>query len=130
MEWYKDPKFRKLQDRWYKKLARLGFNDIEQDDNYLNQTSYVLSASGKGDLDKALLSIEAKTEYYSICRRFLQAYQFESEVDRKIFEYHSEGVGIRDIVKKVKLRGRVTNRRNINEKLMALIKEMKTGKYG
>lgn len=88
--------YEKLRAIWYKKLEKDGFTDIEQLDGNLKQwsTRFV----GK----HSQVTREAKQAYYSMASRFLSEYTFESSLDRIIWEYHSNGMSVRDIADTLK----------------------------
>lgn len=126
----KSKSFSKLEKVWYKKLRKSGFVDIEYDEKNLKQFSGKTSIDrddGSSKLDGwhkmgATTSIRDhwKFNYYQRARDFLRTYEFKNKTERKIFEMHSEGIGIRVIAKELR-----TYRRKIHELLQALIKEMK-----
>lgn len=89
----------KIKDEWYKKLKASGFNDIEHKDGSINP-SHIRRQQ------KHPIYREAIQEYYYMCYHFLHEYAFPNEIERVIWEYHTEGVGVRDIadtLHKVKL---------------------------
>lgn len=88
-----DNKTKKLQKIWYKKLKSSGFNDLEHADGTMNSSSMVTHTW------KTPLQIEVATAYYELANRFLNEYEFQSEIDRSIWEYHSNGISYRNIVK-------------------------------
>jgi len=138
-EWNKTPKFLKLQKSWYKKLAKSGFVDEEQDETYLKQPSGIMSLSlqstpnlendtdGRNDRRDAILSQASRQlsespryKYYASCRSFIQKYVFKNKKDRQIFEFHTEGFSIRDIEIKTKV-----SRRKVHETIKRLVKVMR-----
>ncbi len=74
-------------------------------------------------------------EYYRMAGYFLHEYKFEYEIDRKIWELHAEGMGMREIAVALKNtkddlgKRRCINRDNVNDKIQALSKIM-LEKYG
>ncbi len=81
---------------WYKKLEQSGFKDIEKDEHRLKQWSSKLNT------DVVRRNWEAKNEYYSMARRFLNNYKFESNLEKNIWAYHAEGISARNISKLLK----------------------------
>lgn len=83
---------------WYKKLKDDGFEDIEDVERdtlktwALRTTAELLRVNSK-------IVIEAKEEYYSMCRHFLADHEFKNKKERIIWEYHTEGISTRDIAK-------------------------------
>lgn len=99
-----------LQKEWYTKLKKSGFEDIEQDENNLKEwesSRYYRGRNNEADFEKVILIQEAKEQYYRMAGHFLHDHNFESAVDKFIWEMHSEGVAHRKIVpllKKFKLK--------------------------
>lgn len=116
--------YEKLRDVWYKKLEKSGFQDIERDENTLKEySSWIFSPK------RALLQNggwQAKATYYSMAERFLQEYPFNTErrsgrLSQIIWEYHSNAISIRDIVKILKsLRYKDVTRTSVWEVIKAL----------
>lgn len=130
VQWNKTAKFKKLQDKWYKKLEKSGFLDAEQDEVHLKHHSGKTRIAGDEEglrlggltLDHpALISIGAtnKYNYYLRCREFLGEFKFKNKMERQVFEMHSEGLGERVIAKNLK-----TYRTKITTILKRLIREM------
>jgi len=93
--------FKALQKKWYSKLKKEGFEDIEQDEENLKVWSQVFF--GKHSIEQ----IQAKQAYYQMATNFLEEYPFETERDRIIWEYHANGISAREIVvlfKKIKIK--------------------------
>jgi hypothetical protein len=101
----KDSEFIKLQKRWYAKLKKEGFDDIEwtdhktgygQDSPHLKRsTSYIASKYSVGT-----------ENYYRLFRNFVSHATFTSKIDQTIAELHSEGFSYREILKQIRLRHR------------------------
>lgn len=83
---------KKLQREWYKKLEDDGFKDIEQDEYGLKHWS------SHWNTRHSIEEIQSKISYYEMADKFLSTHKFDSEVERAIWEYHSNGIGSRDIV--------------------------------
>lgn len=84
--------YEKLKAVWYTKLEADGFNDIEQDENNLKEWSTKFTRK------KSLDTWQAKESYYSMAENFLNTYAFENELEKVIWEYHANGISIRNIV--------------------------------
>ena len=83
--------FKKLQALWYKKAEESGYKDIE----YKNGS---MSASHlRSPRQKHAVYRESIAEYYSMCYHFLNEYAFENEVEKVIWEYHTERISARNI---------------------------------
>lgn len=81
----------KLQKIWYGKLKKEGFNDIEANECQLKVwTNSAVSGYSQAEID-------AKQIYYRLANHFLTEYEFETILDKVIWEYHVNGVGIRAI---------------------------------
>jgi len=89
----KDTEFETLKDQWYKKLEDSGFDDIEQDEFKLKAWSSQLF------IHSTQTSWEAKAIYYQMATNFLEEYKFSSKLDQIIWEYHANGLGVREIAK-------------------------------
>lgn len=83
--------FKKLQEKWYKKLEKSGFHDIESDEDNLKVWSSIFAAKHTKEV------LQAKISYYQMASSFLEEYKFSSNVDKIIWEYHTNGIGVRDI---------------------------------
>lgn len=91
----KSPKqeFQELQDKWYGKLEKSGFQDIESDENHLKFYSSQFAAQFRDG------AWQAKAAYYQMASNFLEEYKFDTKRDRIIWEYHSNALSYRDIAK-------------------------------
>lgn len=115
---------KKLQAKWYKKLAKSGFKDIEESEDRLKQGHgrYIPEQIKKGRLrvteynNKAYtarnkntiaqegeaiqLLTEAKQRYYELARQFCHEYEFKTAREASIWAEHAEGVSARSIAKR------------------------------
>lgn len=94
--------YEKQREIWYKKLKDSGFYDIERDENTLKEYSFLVFSPRRALLQNG--GWQAKAAYYSMAERFLQEYPFNVETrqgrrERIVWEYHSNAISIRDIVK-------------------------------
>ena len=115
----KSKAFKDLQNSWYKKLEKLGFQDIEQSDGNLKRWH--------GQDFKAIhaTAFEYKAEYYRAAGYFLNHYQFASKREKLIWELHSQGVSNRDIAKILKKKGVKRMAKDVVRMLIKrLVKEM------
>ena len=94
-------KLKDLQSKWYKKLAKDGFVDIED-------TSRDIPVLKKWSADifrgKTQGEIDSRLEYYRSARALIYIYEFNSELDKIIWTLHAEGMSQRDIAEKLKRR--------------------------
>lgn len=116
----KPQSYEKLKEVWYKKLEKSGFEDIEKDEYNLKQHSSRFAEP------VVVRNWHAKSEYYSMAGQFLNNYKFASNLEKVIWEYHSNGISMRNIAKLLK-RVKIIkpNKDNINEIISRLIAEMK-----
>jgi hypothetical protein len=86
--------YERQKEIWYKKLADSGFVDIEEN-NGNDLKHWDGSGSTRHDPDY----IQAKQEYYNVAMHFLTNHKFDSELEKVIWEYHSNAVSARNISK-------------------------------
>jgi hypothetical protein len=100
-----------LQKVWYKKLEDSGFKDIEDINNNIKVWPSISQRSQE--------YIEANTIYYRMANHFLVDYDFGPDIiDKVIWEYHANGISIRDIADalhraKIKRTGRLVVHKTI-----------------
>lgn len=89
MSFYENDKFISLRNAWYELLKETGFNDLEnpdQPDRFI-QPEIINTRSKFGFTEN----------YYQYCQLILRDFPFRRDVDRLIFELHTEGKSIREI---------------------------------
>lgn len=91
---------------WYKKLKDEGFEDIERDPDTLKcyDSSHFLETKTKRRRDRV-------EPYYKLADLFLSEHKFDTEIERVIWEYHSNGLSVRkitDTLKRVKVKTNYT----------------------
>lgn len=110
---------KKLQKLWYDKLKKEGFDDIEQDENYLKRwDSHWFNSQYSPEY------FQNKAEYYRAAGKFLYEHQFKSELERQIWAKHAEGLTIRDIVTVLRKARFKLYRRMVHETIQRLTKTM------
>lgn len=111
--------YQELKDIWYEKLKQDGFEDIEHDEDHLK--------SWASDFKRArsLHSWQAKASYYYMAEHFLREHRFKSKKEKIIWEYHSNGTSIRNIVLTLKKVNIESTRQSVWETLSRLEKLMK-----
>lgn len=114
--------FKALQDKWYAKLKKEGFDDIERNGGGLKTDPM---QNIKTFYDQS--SFEAKQSYHSSVGYFLHHHTFNNEKERLIWEFHSQGVSIRDTVEALQKKGYKTYKRQVHEILQKLVKQMYAG---
>ena len=114
---FKNKKFKSLQKLWYKKLAKTGFVDIENTnlpDPDIKKCDVIHFNKVTPD------EYETRTKYYSLARGLLNTFAFESELHKKIWEYHSEGISTRKIEKLINEEYKSTSIKLIIQKIKAM----------
>jgi hypothetical protein len=113
--------FKELQAEWDAKLAKSGFKDAE------NRASDTLNDwHGSRFINRhAPASFAATEEYYQMAGRFLYDKQWETKVDRRIWELYAAGetvAGIAKILKRERFSLRAKS--HIHRKIQKFAKEM------
>jgi len=85
--------YKALQDKWYKKAKDSGFQDIEYGDGSIRNCRPRTITN----MDPVLR--QAKEEYYTMAYHFLYEHKFKSLLEQIIWEYHTEGISVRNIAK-------------------------------
>ncbi len=111
--------FKKLQKTWYKKLKDTGFEDLETPDGFPKQLS-----GNYFSLRHNPERFEFQATYYRNAGYFLHRYKFKNDLERKIWEFHANGVSIRDTVKILTKARYKTYKREVHEILQYLVKQM------
>lgn len=118
----KSKDFKALQAKWYAKLEKKGFVDIEQKNGRLKTYDGLFFHTQLGKKGQSFF--EAKEEYYRRAGQFLHEYQFETPFAKQVWALHADGYGIREIVDYLKQKGIKTYRRAVHELLQGLTKEL------
>lgn len=84
--------YKKLKEIWYAKLKKSGFEDIEQSDGKLKEWSTRWVRKGFSPIRNQSLE-----SYFHMATRFLNEYPFESELHKIVWEYHANGLSVREI---------------------------------
>ncbi len=122
MSQFKTKEFKALEAKWDAKLKKSGFEDIEQreDGNLKVWHSLFFKVRCKGNVSQ-----QSKEEYYRLAGQFLNDYAFENETDRRIWELHSNGDGVRTIAATISKRKRnKTSKSVVNSVIRRLAAEM------
>jgi hypothetical protein len=118
----KNSKFLKLQKKWDEKLKKSGFKDIESRATGALENN---STSG-GTIDKRRVTWELQAEYYRLATHFSNDHTFKSEFERVLWEYHSNGLSVREITETInKVKSKKTDKTTVQEILVELRDEMK-----
>ena len=106
-----------LKDKWYAKLKKEGFNDIESDEDNLKRWDHMYFVArhtnfetksnpklgGASTSTWSGLAFTSRQEYFQLAGVFLYEHQFETETDRLVWELHYSGetaVGVYRALKK------------------------------
>lgn len=109
---------KKLQDKWYKKLAKAGFEDIE-DINSPNE--FLKEWHGSWFRSRGHASrFTAKESYFYQAGHFLTNHEFKNEQEKKVWKLHSEGLSLREIAKAMRWKSHF----NVNLIIKRLREEM------
>lgn len=117
---FNSKQFKDLRSKWYKKLREKGFEDVE-----LNNGDLKLYHADYFALKNDPTTIEAKEDYYRYAGQFLHDYKFASKLEQSIWQHHSDGKGIRQILILVRKQGFKTYRDEVHNLLKELIKVFK-----
>jgi hypothetical protein len=108
---------------WYKKLKKSGFDDIEQDEFYLKKWSNRFeNLAASNDPEHWF---KPKQDYYYYATQFANTYKFKSNKEKLIWEYHSNGISMREIAKLLKKVRIYISHETVRAILKPLIKLMK-----
>ena len=99
---HKTPAFKKLNEKWKKKLEKSGFDDIEQDEEHLKLLHSTQFYRARANEQAG--GIQAKMDYYHLTTQFLNEYSFETAQDKRIWEEHDKGLKVPEIVKELKIK--------------------------
>lgn len=94
MSSYNDKKFIALKRKWYQKLKKAGFDDIEvmaKDGNLYDLLRYPLR------FDPSSPERIAQQKYFNLARSFIYDYKFKNKFEKKCWEFHAEGLPYRKI---------------------------------
>lgn len=107
--------YERTRDIWYAKLKTEGFVDIEHLDGSLNigiPRSIMYQDPDLRHLTEA---------YYCMAYHFLNNYEFDNELEKVMWEYHTNGLGVRNIAKALKKAEIISTNRN---KVWKIIKKL------
>lgn len=107
-----------LQKKWYEKLKKSGFEDIESSNGALK-----VWASSYHKL-RLSHNFEYKEAYARKAGQFLHEHKFSDSRDRHVWEMHCEGISIRETVKRLKKKNFKAYKFLVEEILARLKKEM------
>lgn len=116
---FKTKQFEQLKAKWYKKLEKTGFKDVETDEDNLKEwdSSIFLRYSQH--------TSAARQEYFILAGQFLNSHNFASKKEKLIWSMHADGLTFQEIANRIKkLRYRVCSRASMNTVVRKLAEEM------
>ena len=131
-------KLKHLQSVWYRRLAKAGFKDIEDENGLVKSWSGSPLPGFSNDVNGDLISSdlmpitsikgyssrlfkESQAEYYRLASQFVYDKTFPSLKDKKIWRYHANGATVAQVAEKFGMT-RLQAQRRI-EKLRAILFE-------
>ncbi len=95
--------FKALQAEWDKKLADSGFEDAEKDGYLKVWSRHIFGQQTDGSYyHEKLPYYKAKEKYFEMAVHFLNDHTFKDILDKFIWERHSEGGSMMEIVAELK----------------------------
>jgi hypothetical protein len=110
-KYWETPEFKKLNSKWYDKLAESGFKDVETEDHSVRTDTAHFE-----DMD-------AVRTYYNKVSEYLHTGDFASPLEKAAWFVYSEGYSIREIARTLN-RGRTS----IERVIKAHIRQMNNGR--
>lgn len=98
---YKTKQFKALQNKWYRKLKKEGFEDVEDTNSPNEFLKKWHTYDFKTKYQKG--NAESITDYYRLASQFLHDYSFETGTEKKVWELHAGGHSIRKIEKLLRI---------------------------
>jgi hypothetical protein len=102
--YYKTKEFIKLQNKWYDKLSKKGFHDLEWLDTLSgagHSTPFLRKSLNKfKQLDND--TIKKSVEYYSAAQDFASHYEFPSKLHKRIWLLFADGISYRKMIPIIK----------------------------
>lgn len=118
----KKQQLKALQREWYDKLKETGFDDIED----TNSPREMLKTwHSRCFLNKNEVETSAKAEYYTNAQQVLYSYKFRTMADQMLWEYHANGLSIREIAAATRDSPAPMHRSSVFRALKRIIKALK-----
>lgn len=131
---------KQLTDKWYAKLEKEGFDDIENRQGQLksyHSTKFIKNiVTYDKMLDKKVFTqqrfqeavrskMDATAEYHRLAEHFLHSHDFQSNIQHEVWRLHTEGESYRDIAEILKKkRFKAINKDKVQIIITALYKQM------
>lgn len=93
--------FQKLQKKWYNKLARTGFKDVEN--VFVKGEPLKHWDSSEFQRYFSPSSFSERQRYYELASQLLHDFKFKTSADKTVWEMHTQGISQRQIAKKMGL---------------------------
>lgn len=113
-----DLTYKLLRDQWYAKLKQSGFKDIEDVNSQRESLKIWDSKCFARDYNK--FYFRCRYRYFKMCEWFLEFYNFDSDRDKSIWAYHSQGLYVREIAHIIN-----SNKDTVNRTIRRLSKIMR-----
>lgn len=121
---FKTKEFVSLHDEWMGKLKESGFEEIEdlssQDERLRQWDSVYFIARHTEE------TFKNRQEYFERCRALAHIFQFSCWLERAVWEQHSEGLSLREIVRKLRTKENKLNK----DKAAGFIRRIKKNAWG
>jgi hypothetical protein len=127
---FKTKKFESLKEKWYKKLAKSGFEDIEHNESHLKQWHSFNFSDSKDSHRFSAALFSSKAEYYRLAGQFLHTHTFVKPVEKVIWTYHTEGKTNREISRLLKAAGRKFSSKDYVRLIIASLAKEMLKQYG
>jgi len=115
----KPENLQQLRKKWYAKLAKSGFEDIEWTGNLDSQyLKYV-------PVPKSQVEVDERITYFNMAEAYLQDYRLKGR-DRFIWKLHSQGLTYREITEIHNKKYKPVSMYSIHNKIQTLLKRCKT----
>lgn len=98
---FQNPKFKQLQAKWYKKLAKAGFEDQEEFDSPKEMLKRWHGSWFKSRMIPD--QFKAKETYFQNVTWFLEQHCFDTSLQKRIWAGHADGLSLSEIAKKLKI---------------------------
>jgi hypothetical protein len=124
---FKTKAFRDLEKKWYDKLADKGFKDLERRNKWGREEGR-LKTDPLENIPHFynVEQFQIKEEYYRMAGQFLHEYKFKTALERIIWDMHTQGISVRNIVKKLQSKGHTAYKDLVHGAIKRLAAEMRT----
>jgi hypothetical protein len=90
--------FKRLRAHWYQRLKDSGFEDIEADEDAAGSPRLkVWHSSHFQKPSRHPERFEERRDYFILATHFLESFQFETHLQRRIWTFHAHGFSLRAI---------------------------------